>query len=221
MSPEVEVGYVRAGIHGRHVVKRAERDPRGTLLGFHGYGETAEKHVEQLVALPGSDQWDLVAVNALHQFYTRSGEVVASWMTSSDRELMIQDNRAYVAAVVDQVVRARPIVVVGFSQGVAMAYRAAALLELDIGAVVSLAGDLPPELADSDLTGFPPVLIARGDGEEWYTAERATADAERLRHDGVRVQEFEFAGGHEWTEEIRRKIAGFVAGVSASASASD
>lgn len=221
MSPNLEVGYVHAGIHGRHLVRRADREPQGTLLGFHGYGETAERHLEQLVAVPGSHEWDLVAVNALHQFYTRSGEVVASWMTSSDRELMIADNRAYVAAVVDRAVSARPVVAVGFSQGVAMAYRAAAILELAIAAVVALAGDLPPELAESDLSGFPPVLIARGDGEEWYTAERAEADAEILRRAGVDVELFEFAGGHEWTADVRHRIAEFVAGASASASASD
>lgn len=213
MSPEAKIGRLATRIHGRYLLRRAEGSARGTLLGFHGYGETAEAHMQELERIPGLDDWDLVAVNALHQFYRRSGEVVSSWMTSRDRELMIEDNRDYVRSVVDEVVTARPLVVIGFSQGVAMAYRTAALAELAADGVVALAGDLPPELAEGALSGFPPVLIARGDGEEWYTAERAAADAERLREDGVKADEFEFAGGHGWTDEVRERIAEFAESV--------
>lgn len=209
MSAAVEVGHLATRIHGRYLLRRASGKAVGTLLGFHGYGETAEAQMAELESIPGAEAWDLVAVNALHLFYRSSGEVVSSWMTSRDRELAIEDNRAWVRAVVDEVVGARPLVVVGFSQGVAMAYRAAAIAELDVDGVVALAGDLPPELAEDDLSGFPPVLIARGDREEWYTAERAAVDAERLRRDGVQVEEFVFAGGHEWTDEVRQRIADF------------
>ncbi len=213
LESRVMVGHVPTSIHGRYLVRRAADQARGTLIGFHGYGEDAEALMAELVQIPDSDSWDLLAVNSLHQFYKRSGEVVGSWMTSRDRELMIADNRAYVVRVVDQVVRARPLVAVGFSQGVAMAYRTAGIHELGVVGVVALAGDLPPELADRDLTGFPPVLIARGNAEEWYTAERAATDAERLRPNAVRVEELEYSGGHEWTDDVRRRIAGFVDGI--------
>lgn len=209
MSAAVEVGHLATCIHGRYLLRRAPGEAVGTLLGFHGYGETAEAQMPELEGIPGVEAWDVVAVNALHQFYRRSGEVVSSWMTSRDREFAIEDNRAWVSAVVEEVVTARPLVAVGFSQGVAMAYRSAAIAALEIDGVVALAGDLPPELVEGDVSGFPPVLIARGDGEEWYTAERAATDAERLREDGVRVEELEFAGGHEWTDEVRQRIAEF------------
>lgn len=220
MNRGIEVGRLATRIHGRYLLRRAEGSVRGTLVGCHGYGETAEAQMQELLRIPGIESWDVLAVNALHQFYRRSGEVVSSWMTSRDRELMIEDNRDYVCGVVDEVVTARPLVAVGFSQGVAMAYRAAAIAELAADGVVALAGDLPPELAEGDLTGFPPVLIARGDGEAWYTAERAAADAERLREDGVRADEFEFAGGHEWTAAFRRRLAEFLESVGVSAGGS-
>lgn len=209
MSSAVEVGHLGTRIHGRYLLRRARGEAVGTLLGFHGYGETAEAQMSELERVPGVEACDVVAVNALHQFYRRSGEVVSSWMTSRDRELAIEDNRAWVSAVVEEVVTVRPLIAVGFSQGVAMAYRSAAIAALEIDGVVALAGDLPPELAEGDLSGFPPVLIARGDREEWYTAERAAVDAERLRRAGVRVEEFEFAGGHEWTDEVCQRIAEF------------
>src|SRR5262245_47905561 len=87
--------------------------------------------------------WLLASIEALHRFYTKRGDVVATWMTKQDRELEIADNTAYVWSVVDTVRRGgqrrRPLVFVGFSQGVAMAYRAAASGECN--GLIVLAGD--------------------------------------------------------------------------------
>jgi predicted esterase len=57
----------------------------------------------------------------------RTDEVVASWMTRQDRETAISDNVAYVDAAVASVPREpqSPVVYAGFSQGTAMAFRAA------------------------------------------------------------------------------------------------
>ncbi len=216
-----EVGSLATQIHGRYLVRRAVDQQtvqgavpsavKGTVIGFHGYGETAALQFPELSRVPGIDQWDLIAVDALHQFYTRSGEVVGSWMTSRDREQMIADNLQYVTQVVAQAVRTRPLVVVGFSQGVAMAYRAAALPAVAAAGVVALAGDLPPEVATRSLADFPPVLIARGDQENWYTAERAAEDAATLQKAGVSVSTYEFTGGHQWTEAFRARLGEFLA----------
>src|SRR4051795_2142239 len=88
-------------VHGRYLVRDGPRER--LLVGFHGYGETAEAHVAELRQIPGIDRWTAVAVQALHPFYAgRMGMIVASWMTSLDRELAIEDNRAYVRSVVAQ-----------------------------------------------------------------------------------------------------------------------
>ena len=90
------------------------------LVGFHGYGETAESLMERLRAIPSADDWLIVSVQGLHRFYQqRTNEVMASWMTRQDRELAIADNLAYVSAVVEEVVKEWPstrIVFAGFSQ---------------------------------------------------------------------------------------------------------
>jgi len=74
---------------------------------------------------------DLVSVQALHRFYSRGHEkVVASWMTRQDREQAIADNLGYVNRVINALLADAPevpVIFVGFSQGVAMAYRAAVL----------------------------------------------------------------------------------------------
>jgi dienelactone hydrolase len=80
-------------------------------------------------------------------------------MTSQDRELAIADNVAYVRNVVAQFPAARRIVFAGFSQGVAMAYRAAAAIPTT--AVIALGGDVPPDVIPV-ARSLPPVLVGRG-----------------------------------------------------------
>src|SRR5688572_4426743 len=100
-----ELILLPATVHGRVLIEapRGGREARGAplLVGFHGYGENAERHLEELAAIPGIDAWVLAAAQGLHPFYnTKSGEVVANWMTKQDRELAIADNAAYVRALV-------------------------------------------------------------------------------------------------------------------------
>ena len=67
-------------------------------------------------------------------------------MTNIQRQLPVSQRLAYL----------------GFSQGAAMAYRAAAGSGHPCQGVVVLGGDVPPELEGRDLASFPPVLLGRG-----------------------------------------------------------
>ncbi len=190
--------------HGRYLVTPSrENGPAPLLVGFHGYGEAAETQLERLAAIPGSDRWTIVAIQGLHRFYRRgNGEVVASWMTRQDRDLAMADNRAYVAAVVAAEWSARfgsrHVVYAGFSQGVAMAFRAACASAHPVGGVIGVGGDIPPELGRASLGAMGPVLICRGSRDEWYTAEKFEQDQQRLRDAVVDFTAVEFDGGHEW-----------------------
>ncbi len=65
---------------GRYVVEPGPRPGAPLLVGFHGYGQRAEHLLEDLRRIPGAAGWTLVAVQALHRFYsTRTREVVGSW----------------------------------------------------------------------------------------------------------------------------------------------
>ncbi len=221
-SSRREERHVATLVHGRFLLEtpatpesleRVERAP--LVVGFHGYGETAERHLDELRRIPGAAQWVLCAVQALHPFYNRTGEVIASWMTRQDRELAIQDNVLYVAGVVAEVKRTLPVspdrlVFLGFSQGAAMAYRAAAGSGHPCQGVVVLGGDVPPELEQRGLAGFPPVLLGRGSSEEWYDAAKMEHDVEVLRTRGVDVRPLVFTGGHEWTNEFRAAAGEFL-----------
>ena len=193
---------VEARTHGRYLVRPPARPaPWPILAGFHGYAETAEIHMEALARIPGTEAWLLVSVQALHRFYTRDQRIVASWMTSQDRDQAIADNVDYVSRVL-AAVRAEfptrsPLVFAGFSQGGAMAYRAAA--RLGASAAIVLAADVPPDVAAAP-EQLARVLIGRGTSDTWYTAEKHAADLAALAQSRARIESCLFEAGHEWSE---------------------
>jgi predicted esterase len=212
-----DVRHIATLVHGRYVVEVPPGLAAGQacplLVGFHGYGETAEKHLNELRKIPGAGQWILCAVQALHPFYNRTGEVIAGWMTRQDRELAIEDNVRYVSGVVGELQRTLSVsrlVFLGFSQGAAMAYRAAVGSGHRCHGVVVLGGDVPPELDQRDLACFPPVLLGRGSSEEWYDAAKMEHDVELLQGKSVDVRPVVFTGGHEWTNEFRAAAGEFL-----------
>src|SRR2546428_12526266 len=123
---------IAVGPHGRSLVEvPAGGGPWPLLVGFHGYAEAAEDQLARLRSSASAGDWLVVAVQGLHRFYRgRRNDVVASWMTRQGRELAIADNLAYVAAAIDagaaEWTTEGAAVVAGFSQGGAMAFRAAA-----------------------------------------------------------------------------------------------
>ena len=177
------------------------------LVGFHGYGEDADTQLDRLRAIPESDRWLKVSIQALHRFYDRrANRVVANWMTRQDRELAIADNVAYVAACIDAVAAEWPtlpkVVFAGFSQGVAMAYRAAVSATDRVADVIAVGGDLPPEIAPAALAHVSAALIARGTSDDLYPEEQFVKDEQRLRQASVSVRVLRLNAGHEWPSDL-------------------
>ena len=211
--------HIPARVHGRVVVRDAPAEaeapsPRSrVLLAFHGYAQRAETIITELAGVPGIDHWTIASIQGLHAFYNRSQEVVASWMTKEDRELAIAANVAYVddaMVALQRQRRADVIVCVGFSQGASMAWRAGVLGRRRADGVVSLGGDIPPELKDAPAEDFPIGLIAGGTRDEWYTEEKMQADLALLEMKGAPHGSLRFDGGHEWTDEFRIELGRFL-----------
>jgi len=185
------------------------------LVGFHGYGEGADIQLERMRRIPGADRWLLVSIQGLHRFYQRrANEVVASWMTRQDREHAIADNFAYASAVIDAVEREYPggtrLVLTGFSQGVAMMFRAAVASSRPVDGVIAVGGDVPPELGPAVLARLRRALVCHGARDEWYTEAIFGRDIQRLREAGVTVRPLEFGGGHEWSDEVVQAASSFL-----------
>jgi len=205
---------IEAPAHGRVLVRDVD-SPRGLLVGFHGYAETAQTQLERLAAVPGTDAWTLVAAQGLNRFYRgRTQDVVAGWMTRQDRDDAIRDNVAYVDNVIEATRNgSEPIVVAGFSQGVAMAFRAAVLGRAGASGVIAVGGDIPPELlaGSASASPFPRVLLIRGATDDWYTAKKLDADMSALRARGQEPEAFTHDGGHEWTADVAMAAGDFLA----------
>jgi len=197
----MNVLQIETSIHGRVLFEKRGDD--NLLIGFHGYAETAETHMAELASLPGIGEWSVAAIQALHPFYSKGGTVIgASWMTSLDRELAIVDNINYVRRAVVTLPPARTLVFLGFSQGAAMAARAAA--HIPAAGLILLGGDIPPEVRELPL---PPLLLARGERDDWYSAEKFKEDLRFVKPEKTLV----FDGGHEWTDEFRTAAGEFLA----------
>jgi predicted esterase len=201
-SDEPTVLHVPAVVHGR-LLLAGPADAEALLVGFHGYAQLAEDALTFLAPLAEGRRWAIAAPQALHPFYRpRDQAVVAGWMTRLDRDQAIADNVAYAARALGELRRrvpsARKLAIVGFSQGVAMAYRAAARGGQRVDAIVALAGDVPPELHGEPWGSRPAVLIGRGEREEWYGEEKLAADQATLAALGIEAEVCRFDGGHEW-----------------------
>lgn len=213
-APSTHVHPIEARTHGRVVVRPAPGNgPWPTIVGFHGYAEDADIHVRALDAIPDIGAWLLVGVQALHPFYTKQNRVVANWMTSQDRELAIADNVDYVGRVLawlrETYGAGAPVVFAGFSQGGAMAYRAAAAH--GASGLLILAADVPPDIASASSASLPPTLIGRGTRDEWYSEAKHAQDIATLARLGTSVDNCVFEGGHEWGQDFYEAAGQFLA----------
>jgi predicted esterase len=200
--------HAAARVHGRYFVRPARTAPGDLwLVGFHGQAQTADVCLADLERIPRGPSWLVASVQGLNRYYAgRSQAIVANWMTSQDREIVIADNVAWVDAALDALEAefgaARAIVFAGFSQGVAMAYRAALLCRRTCAAVIAVGGDVPPALRTAATRAWPRVLAATGERDGWYTPARLETDMTFLRTRRPDAEALVFDGGHEWTDEV-------------------
>ena len=207
---------IATGTHGRYLIEPpASAGPAPLLVGFHGYGEGADTQLERMRRIPGAQGWRLVSIQGLHRFYQRrENQVVASWMTRQHRELAIGDNLAYVERVIEAVEREYPgstrLVLTGFSQGVAMTFRAATASSRHVDGVIAVGGDVPPELDAAAVARVGGALVCHGSRDEWYTEAIFQRDVSRLREANVAVTPLEFDGGHEWSDAVVQAASRFL-----------
>ena len=202
--------------HGRVLVDEGDAaSPLRLLVGCHGYAQNADEMMTMLSRIPAGHEWTRVSIQALHRFYRGRSEItVASWMTRQDREQQIDDNVAYLDAVIAKIAGTRTVdrlVICGFSQGVAMAFRAAIRGATRADAVLALGGDVPPELLADAGAIFPRVLLARGARDEWYGAAKLQGDEAALRALGSAVDTLTFDGAHEWHADFAIRAAALLA----------
>ena len=200
------------------------RAPAELWVVLHGYGQLARRFVRHFRDVAGPDRM-IVAPEALNRFYVagpadvRSHAEVpvgATWMTREDRDREIDDQRAYLDAVLDAVRTpwtadpAPRLVVLGFSQGVATAVRWVARAAATPDRVIAWAGSLPQEL-DADtarraLAGRLTLVAGRAD--ELLAPARLEAERARLATLGLEAPLVWYDGGHTIDGPTLSRLAG-------------
>lgn len=174
---------------------------------IHGYGQLSADFIVPFKAIAGA-QRAVLAPEALNRFYReREGSsgghagrpVGATWMTREDREADIADYVEYLDAVAAQLVRGRPLTVLGFSQGVSTLLRWVASGATTARRVIAWAGELP---ADVDLVAhrhqFPAqgIDVVIGSVDEYATWINLDGLKRRLDEAGIPHHVHLFDGGH-------------------------
>ena len=188
-------------------------------LVLHGYGQLAEYFIRHFAPLHATDPAGtvIVAPEGLSRFYLRGtgGRVGASWMTRADRLAEIEDQVAYLDALLGHLRAAVPagvrLTVLGFSQGTATASRwlARAAARWRPGQLILWAGDFPADIeahAARQLLAGLPVALVSGEQDEYVSADVASAQAARLRAHGAQVSQHSFAGGHTLHAGLLRQL---------------
>jgi predicted esterase len=128
------------------------REGTGNKLFYvlHGYGQLAKFFIRKFS--PALEKgYTIVAPEGLHRFYLEgtSGRVGASWMTKENREQDIQNYLKYLDAVHAKLTAEKEweeIVVLGFSQGVATAFRWLAESDIKPSKFLICSGLVPPDV---------------------------------------------------------------------------
>ena len=124
---------------------------------------------------------------------------------------MIADNIEYADRAIEAAAPVHvPLFTAGFSQGVAMAFRSGVRGRRRASGIIAVGGDVPPELLEDGSLEFPAVLLARGETDEWYTAEKQSADVAALTARGIHPLVFLHPGGHDWPVDVSDAAARFI-----------
>jgi len=210
-SEVVELSVPRTA---RCVVVGRPADASSLWYALHGYGQLAESFSRACLPLAGEGR-ALVVPEALSRFYTKAGAgpVGASWMTRDARESEIRDYVGYLDAVharMSGAGPARPVNVLGFSQGAATACRWAVLGAVRPRRLVLWGGGVPPDLsadvAADRLRGVDLVLV-NGHTDSLLAEGSVGRDLERLAGYGLTVTQIWFDGGHRLDETVLRDLA--------------
>lgn len=181
---------------------------------FHGYGQLAEYFIKNFEQLADSSRW-IIAPEALSRFYLKpgGGRVGASWMTKEDRLTEIADQLTYLDSLLAHLKAQLPhegykIHVLGFSQGVATAWRWLMQGDSEADSLILWAGQSPREYPEKGMERFhrTKIFAVVGDQDPFATSERTKEEHAVLMGKFGDVQTFTFKGQHTMDRSALLKI---------------
>ncbi|MEO5643512.1 MAG: hypothetical protein ABIQ40_05635 [Bacteroidia bacterium] len=181
-----------------------KREPHITTVLFvcHGYAQVANRFLKKFEPAFRDDVF-IVAPEGLHRFYAReaSGNVVASWMTTEEREDDIHDYLNYLDAVYREVMPDFPkkvkVMVLGFSQGAATASRWITHGRSRIDELVLWCGFFPPDVSLTEIPEHVKLKVITASDDRYIAPEQQIEQLEEMKKLAPDMVHFQFEGKHE------------------------
>jgi predicted esterase len=186
---------------------RNPEDCNHLVIALHGYGQLAKYFIEKFKSL--APTVFILVPEGPHRFYLEgsSGRVGASWMTKEARELDIENNLAWLNALMMDFTSKHSfdkISLLGFSQGGATAARWYQQNPKQFDRLILWATVFPPDIERGTFTSNHSMHFVLGYQDEYYQG----SDAEALKNSyvnlGFKVHAFE--GTHDIDSKVLTKI---------------
>lgn len=180
---------------------------------LHGYGQLAKYFIKKFSALQDLGIC-VIAPEGLSRFYLQGnhGRVGATWMTSENRLMDIQNYVAYLNAVYHQQIKDRTCntTIMGFSQGAATAMRWAMDGTVLFNRLVLWAGLFPPDIdfaKGAELLRGKNVIEVLGKQDEFINEERIVEMHRLNTLLNISPTIIQFEGRHEIDQNVLAQIA--------------
>ena len=191
--------------------------PPRTLIALHGFGQKCKGFMRDFAPLRDRNIL-VVAPQGPHQFYMQlePKKVGFNWLTIYEKENSIRDFVAYMDRLLDALdaqygpVR-DTVFLLGFSQGVSMAYRFASSGIIAPRGLIACCADLPADVAEKlpGLTPFP-VLLAHAEDDPVIPLSKAEDAEAQLKANAFPVERLRYSGGHALPEEVIGRIGDWI-----------
>lgn len=188
-----------------------------TLIALHGFGQKCKGFIRNFAPLRDRNIL-VVAPQGPHQFYMQlePKKVGFNWLTIYEKENSIRDFAGYMNRLLDTLASENEhmrdsIYLLGFSQGVSMAYRFAVSGTVPVRGLVARCADLPVDVSErlGGITRFP-VLLAHAEDDPVIPVSKA-AEAEAVLHaHNFPVDRLRYTGGHLIPEDVVTRIGDWI-----------
>ena len=184
-----------------------------TLIALHGFGQKCKGFVRNFAPLRDRNIL-VVAPQGPHQFYMQlePKKVGFNWLTIYEKENSIRDFAGYMGRLLDALASEHGrindnVYLLGFSQGVSMAYRLAVSGTVPVRGLVACCADLPADVAERlpSITRFP-VLLAHAEDDPLVPVSKAAEAESVLQAHNFPVNRLRYTGGHLIPEDVMTRI---------------
>ncbi|MEL6697680.1 MAG: phospholipase [Bacteroidota bacterium] len=211
----MEITYLQTARTGRlATLGQAGPQTRHVWIVFHGYRQLATNFVKKFEALLDDETW-ILAPEGLSRFYVEgyTGKVGASWMTREDRLDEIADQQQWLARVMEHVYQEVDPVqvklhVLGFSQGVATAWRWLVQSDVRPDSFVIFAGKVPREDHThlGEKLSEAQIWLTYGEQDQFMQYMVMDEEIKMLKEAFPQLEWFSFEGKHQVYPEPLSKI---------------